>query len=70
MIGFEGCRTLEGGVCLDEEAVQEAELRRNVGGRGAVAGPAGYVYTVEGLIEKVTEGDQGLEGEWVSRIDS
>lgn len=49
--------------------MQEAELRRNVGGGGAIAGPAGYVYTVERLVEEIAEGCEGFESKWVGWID-
>lgn len=57
-------------MCLAQQTMQETKLRRYIGSRGAVTGPAGDVYAVERLVQKFPEGSEGREDKWVCRIDS
>lgn len=51
-MGVRGRGALEAGMRLTQEAMQKSKLRRNIGSRGTVTGPAGDVYAVERLVQK------------------
>lgn len=57
--------TLDARAGFSEDLVQETKLGGDEGCRVLVTGPAGYVYAVEGLVEKVAEGYEGLEKDGV-----